>query len=141
MQGVGVDVQFQSNQEDWMAYGAAISKGEPLPGADAPGGAHILKGFVMGIAEDMAAPYANRRIFMNDKATDFQLCVDKDAGTITGQLSADDYNLSGSTIAGLQIGGQLGSAYVLDDAMIALLGGADSITTGSSAGGLKEYGN
>jgi hypothetical protein len=141
MQGVGVDVQFQSNQEDWTAYGAAISKGEPLPGADVPGGAHILKGFVMGIAEDMAAPHANRRIFMNDRATDFQLSVNKDAGTITGQLSADDYNQSGSTIAGLHIGGSLGSAYVLDDAMIALLGGAESITTGSSAGGLKEYGN
>jgi hypothetical protein len=69
------------------------------------------------------------------------MSVDKDAGTITGQLSADDYNPSGSTIAGLQIGGPLDSAYVLDDAMIALLGGADCITTGSSTGGLKDYGN
>lgn len=141
MQGVDVDVQFQSDQQSWSAYGAAISKGEPLAGETVPGGSHILKGFVMGIAEDMAAPHLNRRIFMNDRATDFQLGIDKDAGTIIGQLSADDYNLSGSTIAGLQIGGALDSAYVLDDAMIALLGGADSIMTGPSTGGLKEYGN
>jgi hypothetical protein len=79
---------------------------------------------------------------MNDMATDFQLSVDKDAGTINGQLSADDFNLSGSTIAGLQIGGPLGSAYVLDDAMIALLGGETSIMTATgTTGGLKEYGN
>jgi hypothetical protein len=142
MQGVDVDVQFQSDQQGWSAYGAAISKGEPLPGETVPGGTHNLKGFVMGIAEDMAAPHLNRRIFMNDMATDFQLSVDKDAGTINGQLSADDFNLSGSTIAGLQIGGPLGSAYVLDDAMIALLGGETSIMTATgTTGGLKEYGN
>jgi hypothetical protein len=141
LQGVDVDVQFQSNQQAWTAYGAAISKGEPLPGETVPGGTHLLKGFVMGIAEDMAAPHLNRRIFMNDRATDFQLSVDKDAGTISGQLSADDFNLSGSTIAGLQIGGSLGSAYVLDDAMIALLGGADCITSGPGTAGLKAYGN
>ncbi len=141
MQGVDVDVQFQSDQQGWTAYGAAISKGEPSPGEIVPGGTHNLKGFVMGIAEDMAAPHANRRIFMNDKATDFQLSVDKDAGTISGQLAAVDFNNSDNTITGLQIGGSLGSAYVLDDAMIALLGGADCITSGPSTGGLKEYGN
>jgi len=141
MQGVDVDVQIQSDRQGWTAYGAAISKGEPLPTDTVPGGTHNLKGFVMGIAEDMAAPHLNRRIFMNDSATDFQLSVDKDAGTISGQLSADDYNLPGSTIAGLQIGGSLGSAYVLDDAMIALLGGTGCITTGPGSGGLKEYGN
>ena len=141
MQGVDVDVAMQSDRQGWTAYGAAISKGEPLPGASAPGGTHNLKGFVMGIAEDMAAPEVNRRIFMNDRAADFQLSVDKDAGTINGQLSADDYNLSGSAIAGLQIGGPLDSAYVLDDAMIALLGGETSMMTGPSTGGLKEFGN
>jgi len=141
MQGVDVDVQFQSNQQAWTAYGAALSKGEPLPGETVPGGTHILKGFVMGIAEDMAAPDRNRRVFMNNQASEFQLTVNKDTGTISGDLWADDFNLSGSTIAGLQIGGSLGSAYVLDDAMIALLGGADCITSGSSVGGLKPYGN
>ena len=78
---------------------------------------------------------------MNNQASEFQLTVNKDTGTISGDLWADDFNLSGSTIAGLQIGGSLGSAYVLDDAMIALLGGADCITSGSSVGGLKPYGN
>jgi hypothetical protein len=141
MQGVEADVHFQSNQQSWTAYGAALSKGEPLAGETVPGGTHNLKGFVMGIAEDMAAPHLNRRIFMNDTATDFRLSVNKDAGTIIGQLSAADFYPSGSTIAGLQIGGPLGSAYVLDDAMIALLGGADAVKTGSSVGGLKEYGN
>jgi len=141
MQGVDVNVQFQSNQRSWTSYGAALSKGEPLPGDTAPGGTHDLKGFVMGIAEDMAAPHLNRRIFMNDSATDFGLTVDKDAGVVSGQLSAADFNPSGSTIAGLQIGDPLESAYVLDDAIIALLGGTDTITNGASVGGLKEYGN
>jgi len=141
MQGVDVDVHFQSNQRSWTSYGAALSKGEPLPGDTAPGGIHNLKGFVMGIAEDMSAPHLNRRIFMNDSATDFRLTVDKDAGTVSGQMSAADFNLSGSTIAGLQIGDPLDSAYVLDDAIIALLGGTDTITNGASVGGLKEYGN
>ncbi|CAB1077312.1 hypothetical protein JY97_02720 [Alkalispirochaeta odontotermitis] len=141
MRGVDVDVHFQSNQQSWTAYSAALSKGEPLPTDTAPGGTHILRGFVMGIAEDMAAPHLNRRIFMNDMATDFRLTVDKDAGTVSGQLSAADFNLSGSTIAGLQIGDPLDSAYVLDDAIIALLGGTDTITNGASVGDLKEYGN
>ncbi len=141
MQGVDVDVANQSDRQGWTAFGAMISKGEPPPDAIVPGGTHILSGFVMGIAEDMAAPEVNRRIFMNDQAADFQLSVNKDAGTISGHLSADDFNGTVSAITNLQIGGSLASAYVLDDAMIALLGGANSITTGPSTGGLKEYGN
>ena len=78
---------------------------------------------------------------MNDQAGGFQLSVNKDVGTLSGNLSAGDFNGSGSAITNLQIGGPLGSAYVLDDAMIALLGCADCIKTGSSTGGLKEFGN
>lgn len=141
MQGVDVDVQFQSNKVGWTAYGAAISNGEPPATDTAPGGTHILNGFVMGIAEDMAAPHLNRRVFMNDESSQFRLTVNKDTGTIDGDLAATDFNLSGSTIAGLHIGGPLGSAYVLDDAMIALLGGTDCIKGVSSVGGLKPYGN
>jgi len=141
MQGVDVEVQFQSNRLAWTAYGAAISNGEPSATDTVPGGTHSLKGFVMGIAEDMAAPHLNRRVFMNNQASEFRLTVNKDSGSISGDLWADDFNLSGSTIAGLHIGGSLGSAYVLDDAMIALLGGADCITSSSSVGGLKPYGN
>ena len=141
LQGVDVDVAIQSDRLGWTAFGAVISKGEPLPGATAPGGTHNLRGFVMGIAEDMAAPHVNRRIFMNDQAGGFQLSVNKDVGTLSGNLSAGDFNGSGSAITNLQIGGPLGSAYVLDDAMIALLGCADCIKTGSSTGGLKEFGN
>lgn len=141
MEGVDVNVQNQAERQGWTAYGAVIRKDNPSPPSPVPVGIQYLRGFVMGAAEDMAAPEINRRIFMNSQASDFQLNVNKDTGTINGSMSASDFNGSLSTIDNLQIGGSLASAYVLDDAMIALLGGAGSIRTGSSSGGLKEYGN
>jgi hypothetical protein len=141
MQGVEVDVAIQSDRKAWTAYGAMISNGEPSAADSPPGGTHILKGFVMGIAEDMSAPQVNRRIFMNDQAGEFRLSIDKDTGTVSGKLSANDFNGSDSAITFLQIGEPLASAYVLDDAMIALLGGADCMTSGSNTGSLKEFGN
>jgi hypothetical protein len=107
----------------------------------APTGTHTLSGFVIGVAEDMTAPEINRRIFTNSQPADFQLSINKDTGTISGSLTADDAKGSDRAINNLQIGGSLPSAYVLDDAMIALLGGAGSIETAGSSGGLKEYGN
>jgi len=140
-EGVDVDVQNQSDQQAWQAYGALIKKANAVPPSPVPSGTHTLSGFVVGVAEDMAAPDVNRRIFMNSQASDFQFNVNKDNGTISGSLSANDDNSSFCAIANLQIGGGLPSAYVLDDMMIALLGGAGSITTHSSSGPLKEYGN
>jgi hypothetical protein len=141
MDGVDVNVQNQSHRQDWTAYGAVISNENSLSQMTAPTGTHNLSGFVIGVAEDMTAPEINRRIFTNSQAADFQLSINKDAGTISGSLTADDAKGSDRAISNLQIGGSLPSAYVLDDAMIALLGGADSMTTAGSSGGLKEYGN
>jgi len=139
MEGVDVNVQNQSDRTGWTAYAAVLSKDNPPP-ATVPGGTHNLTGFVLGVAEDMAAPDVNRRIFMNSQAANFRLNVNKDSGTVSGNLSAGDFYGSGSAITNLQIGGSLPSAYVLDDAMIALMGGG-SITTAGSSGGLKAYGN
>jgi hypothetical protein len=141
MEGVDVDVQNQSDRHFWEAYGAVISKETVSPPSSIPTGTQNMSGFVMSVAEDMTAPEVNRRIFMNSQAGDFQFNVNKDTGSLSGSLSATDFNGSSSAITNLQVGGSLPSAYVLDDAMIALLGGAGSITTNSSAGPLKEYGN
>jgi hypothetical protein len=141
MEGVDVNVQNQSHRQDWTAYGAVINKDNSSSQMTAPTGTHTLSGFVIGVAEDMTAPEINRRIFTNNRAADFQLSINKDAGTISGSLTAHDAKGSDRGINNLQIGGSLPSAYVLDDAMIALLGGADSMTTAGSSGELKEYGN
>ncbi|UCD78618.1 MAG: FecR domain-containing protein [Desulfobacterales bacterium] len=141
MEGVDVNVENQSDRQAWEAYGAAIRIADPPPSTPIPTGTQYMSGFVLGVAEDMSAPEVNRRIFMNTQAGDFRFNVNKDTGSISGSMSATDFNSTFSAITNLQIGGSLASAYVLDDAMIALLGGAGSITTGGSAGGLKEYGN
>jgi len=142
MEGVDVDVQNQSDRQAWKAYGAVIKKPiSPPPPSTVPTGTQNLSGFVLGVSEDMAAPDINRRIFMNSQASDFNFNVNKDTGTLSGSLSADDFNTTFCAISNLQIGGSLPSAYVLDDAMIALLGGAGSITTNANVGPLKAYGN
>jgi hypothetical protein len=139
VEGVDVNVQFQSDQQGWTAYGAEIHS--TLSQTTAPTGTDIFNGFVVGYAEDMAAPNVNRRIFTNNQPADFQLNINRDTGIISGRLTATDINGSSSAINNLEIGGSLPSAYIVDDAMIALLGGADSISTAGSSGGLKEYGN
>jgi hypothetical protein len=141
LKGVEVDVQFQGERDEWTAYGAVLSKGEPPPNATTARGTQNWRGFVLGIAEDMAAPEINRRIFSNDNSDKFQLAVNKDKGTISGRLSAVDDNNTVNVIDDLQIGGALDSAYVADDAMFALLGGDNVIASGSGAGDLKQHGN
>ncbi len=109
------------------------------------------EGFVVGVSENMADPNVNRRIFMNDDiSTGFQLTINRDTGVLSGTMSAIDAFYSPSEtfeITSLEIGGTHGSAYILDDAMIAILGGTEQVqVTNSTApyvhtGDLKLYGN
>jgi hypothetical protein len=139
MEGVDVNVRNQADRQEWTAYGAQVRSSSSQP--TAPTGTAIFKGFVMGYAEDMAAPDVNRRIFTNSQPGDFKLNINRDAGTISGTLTAVDINGSSSAINNLQIGGSLPSVYILDDTMLAFLGGANSISTAGSSGGLKQYAN
>ncbi len=103
-----------------------------------PRGTEQWRGFVVGISEDMNNPDLNRRRFLSTNSTDFQFTVNKDTGTINGSLSASDLD-SSSTITGMQIGGAYGSAYVLDDALAAILGCSGNCINGTN--GLKPHGN
>ncbi len=139
--GVDVNLQDSSDRDTWTANIAALHKTPAGSQSSMPKGTHTWDGFVVGIAEDMAAPDQNRRIFMNKQTSDFSLDINKDTGIIHGHMSANDFDGSDRSIKNLQIGDDWGSAYVLDDSLIAILGGSDSITSGASTGGLKEYGN
>ena len=109
------------------------------------------EGFVVGVSENMADPNVNRKIFMNNAASDFQLAINRDTGEVSGAMSAIDAFAEPSEvfeITNLEIGGAYGSAYILDDAMIAVLGGTTAVrVTQKTApfeeqvGGLKPYGN
>ncbi|MBW2646189.1 MAG: FecR domain-containing protein [Deltaproteobacteria bacterium] len=141
IQGLNVNVENQSDVENWTAIGAAVSQGIPASYTVAPTGTKDWYGFVVGVSEDMAAVDLNRRVFMNSQSTDFKVTINKDLGTLSGNMSATDFEGSSSTINNLQIGGSLGSAYVFDDTLVAVLGGGNSITTNAISGGLKAYGN
>lgn len=123
----------------WSVQSTAVQDAVQDP-ADitSPRGIEQWRGFVVGISEDMNNPDLNRRRFLSTNFTDFQLTVNKDTGVINGSLSASDLD-SSSTITGMQVGGAYGSAYVLDDALAAILGCSGNCINGTT--GLKPHGN
>ena len=111
-----------SVNETWNINGTGLSEGIAPGDESSPVGTVSWKGFVTGLSEDITDPDIGRRLFMNNTSSAFTMNINRDTGTVGGSFSAGDYSGSGSTI-NVNIGGN-GSAYVLDDNLIALLDGS-----------------
>ena len=116
------------------------------PGEDetSPKGTRSFRGFVVGIAEYMSEMGIDRRIYMNDDPEAFRLILDQDAGTVSGTISAvDTVSPLERHLDYIEIGSSHGSAYILQDNFIALLGdtGDDCVTSFQETGGLKPRAN
>lgn len=116
------------------------------PGIDetSPKGTRNFRGFIAGIAEDMSDPETDRRIYMNDDPDAFRLILDQDTGTVSGTISAFDIiSPSERHLDYIEIGSSHGSAYILEDNFVALLGdtGDDCVTSSMETGGLKPRAN
>ncbi len=96
-----------------------------LPDGSVPTGTHYWKGFVSTVAENMNNPDVDRKRFMNNDSSNFHMTVDKTNGVINGVINADsleDGDENDDNIVGLNIGGGLGSVYVRDDIVAAVIG-------------------
>lgn len=133
--GTLVNIQTQTDTTgNFEVVGAAMLK----PGTDnltSPTGTATFNGFVTGIAENMADPGTNRGIFLNSSASDVTIALNRDTGTVTGSLTAQD--LAGSL--GVVIGPSGQSAYVVDNNFAAYLGSGPAASANITT--LKPYGN
>ncbi|MBN2298825.1 MAG: FecR domain-containing protein [Deltaproteobacteria bacterium] len=152
-QGIGITgtasfYDIESDQNATVGAGRMIAAGfkKEIDYGDevSPTGTSLYSGFVAGIAEDMNNITTNRKLFMNYDPSEFSFTINRNTGTISGTLYASD-QLSGTCyLDNLEIGGSFGSAYVLDDNFVAMLGDTDSESIYYSEtikGGLKSYGN
>lgn len=138
-QGNTYDLMSQTPMEDWQFTAAGyLASGLTTTSST---GTSIWQGFAVGIGDDMTAPDVNRRIFMNSAPSDFSLSLDRDTGSVSGQLNASDQAGAAIALRGLQIGGTNGSAYVRDDLIAAVVGGGTPVVSGTASGGLKSQGN
>ncbi|RJX30066.1 MAG: hypothetical protein C4531_09405 [Desulfurivibrio sp.] len=134
----------QPLHDSWTVLGAGSREPQDPTDLVSPRGVATWKGFVVGVSENMAAINADRRLFMNMNPGDFAFTMDMDNGTVNGSLSAFDVNGSNARLLGIDLGGALASAVVLEDNFATELGCAtgDCIYSGTAApAGLKKYGN
>ena len=152
-QGIGITgsasfYDIETDQSTTVGAGTMIAAGfrEDIDSGDdvSPTGTSVYSGFVAGLAEDMNNIETNRRLYMNYDPSEFCFTIDKNNGTINGALSASD-QLSGGLcfLDNLNIGGSFGSAYILDDNFVAMMGdsGSDGVYSDTYTGGLKSRGN
>jgi len=145
--GTGAFYDIETDQSSSIGTGRMITAGfrEHQDDIDitSPVGTAQFNGFVLGLSENMNDIQTDRVLFMNSDPVDFSFTIDRGTGTLSGTLSAADQFSNTSFINNLEIGGSHGSAYVLDDNMVTLLGdtGSDTIESNTYIGGLKPYGN
>ncbi|MCG8470961.1 MAG: hypothetical protein MI742_03790, partial [Desulfobacterales bacterium] len=95
--------------------------------ATSPGGTRSLSGFATGLGEG-----PTQRKFTNTDASNFKLEIDKDSGTLTGNIEVIDKD--GKSLK-LGLGGKGKSAYVSDDHFASL------ITDGTDINLIQEGGS
>jgi C-lobe and N-lobe beta barrels of Tf-binding protein B len=135
---VDIETDHSDFSGEWQLAGAGFR----VPYTEtAPHGNVDLEGFVIGVGENMTDPHLDPRFFMNQSTSEFTMTIDKDAGEITGSLSAVDFADNANFLSNISIGGGFGSAFVDDDLYIALLGSANGVHAAGDSGGLKKYGN
>ncbi|MBT6338591.1 MAG: hypothetical protein HOJ48_04780, partial [Desulfobacula sp.] len=139
IEGFDYNVQDQTQKKFWSDIAAATIKDKTL---NPNSGTEPWKGFYVGVAEDMADPNNNRRIFYNTSPDDFLLNVNKDNGTVAGTMSGKDFNNVNNLITGLTIGGGSNeSAYISNKTLGASLSGTNVITIAPNKTDLKPHGN
>ncbi|MFZ5762110.1 MAG: transferrin-binding protein-like solute binding protein [Thermodesulfobacteriota bacterium] len=127
----------QTLLDSWtVAGGGQQVAGDLTPAA--PKGTAIWTGFVVGVSEDMNNQPNDRHFIYNTNPNSFTMSIDKDSGTILGTLTTDTHVGGTYDISGMTIGGSYGSAYLMDNALAAILGCSGSCVGASS---LKTYGN
>jgi hypothetical protein len=134
----------QPLHDSWSVQGTGAKEPQDPADVTSPRGVKAWKGFVVGVSENMAAIDTDRRLFMNSSPGDFAFTMDMDSGTLTGSLSAIDMNGSNTRLTGINLGGALASALVLEDNFAAELGCAtgNCVSSGTATpAGLKKYGN
>ncbi len=136
MEGYDYNIQDQTKSEFWSDIVAALVTSKSSTTFT---GTETWNGFFVGVAENMASPNTDRRIFYNDDYAGFSLTINKGAGTFSGTLSSDnDFNGSTYIISTLNIGGgSSNSAYITDKTLAAEITGAYISPTST----LKMYGN
>lgn len=136
-------VKIQEDQSDRSGSFSITAGGFRNTGfGNASSGTSLIRGFVIGISEDMNAPDRETRLFMNSDPDNFVMEIDRDTGNIKGAINAMDINGSGAAISNLEIGGTGMSAYIDDAHFAAMLGGHESMTSpDGTVSGLKPYGN
>ncbi len=91
-----------------------------------PKGTSVWNGFSVAISENVNVIDVERKIFMNkspDSVNDhFLLNINRDSGTISGDIKATQVDRVNGGGLNLTIGGTYGSAYVLDDFFGAIIG-------------------
>lgn len=125
--GYAKDLYYQSTQETWNISGSGSSLGTDSIDSTAPTGSAYWNGFVTGFAENITYPDMNRRLFMNSDNSDFYMDIDRDTGTVYGGFTASDGTAPTLSVS---IGGDNGSAYIVDDNIVALLDG--TVTNGGT---------
>ncbi|MCB9480286.1 MAG: FecR domain-containing protein [Desulfobacteraceae bacterium] len=97
-----------------------------------------LKGFVIGISENINSPDSERKFFMNASSEDFFININKSEGTISGKLNAYDY-YQNQSISNLSFGGtKSSSVYVDDKAFAAIIDSSTQSVTSDLTGNKSE---
>lgn len=131
-------VQYSQPQEENWQFVAAGFRDPTL--TTALTGKIEMKGFAIGVGEDMASIDVNRRLFMNSSVGDFSLLLDRDTGQVDGTVNLADIADPSVSISNLKFGTSNGSVYISDDIFAALADSA-TIKVDAGTGGLKPYGN
>ncbi|MDH5298908.1 MAG: transferrin-binding protein-like solute binding protein, partial [Desulfobulbaceae bacterium] len=126
-----------TNMGTWYGAGAGVLEIDPDPvDLTSPTGTVPWSGFVAAVGENMDAPTPNNNIVLvNNSATGVALSLNRDAGTVSGTITADNVGKpSTPTSVMINVGETIAagkSAYVLDDAFVAELSGTN----------INNYGN
>ncbi len=147
-QGVGFvaesalrDLATQQSTGAYLQTGAAYLKDfKTDPGTGTVG----WLGMAVGVAENINAPSVSPQFLMGASVNDLEMVIDRGLGTIGGRMTlanAFDFSPGALWLDQVVIGGSHGSAYVMDKALVAELGGTNVVRSSSLTGGLKATGN
>ncbi len=120
----------QDRVESWQVAGTGLAETDMLSPSASRGSA-AWQGFVVGLAENVEnIDDGSRKLFYNTTSNPFLLNINRDLGTISGNIITDSGDTNPAS-SGLAVGGIAGSAYIDDRFFVAIL----------DSGSLKEHGN
>jgi len=126
--------------ESWIgqiAFGSGMFKDDEVEFA--PTGVVPWDGFAIGVAEQVADPGDQPVVFGNQDVSGVWMDVDRDAGSISGNMDVYDPN-GVASIVGVTVGGIYGSGYAADSWLVAELDGTGAVDVDGWQGDLKAGG-